>query len=79
MRRAPSTTLGPFAASVRAVASPMPLLAPVMRMTLGFDMRLSPGEVSDCVGESLAAGGDSVDTQGLHDDCLILQSMESGH
>ena len=39
---APTTLLAYIAASVRAVASPMPLLAPVMRMTLGLDIMLSP-------------------------------------
>jgi hypothetical protein len=34
VRRAPSTTAAPRAASTRAVASPMPLLAPVMAMTV---------------------------------------------
>jgi len=42
-RRAPSTTVAPWAASRRAVASPMPLLAPVMSTILPvmFDMGLS--------------------------------------
>jgi hypothetical protein len=34
MRRAPSTTVAPRAARYRAVASPRPLLAPVMTATL---------------------------------------------
>jgi hypothetical protein len=51
VRRAPRTTLAPCSASSRAVASPMPLLAPVMRTTrpateavegVMFDMMLLP-------------------------------------
>lgn len=41
VRRAPSTTVAPAAARVRAVASPKPLLAPVMTTTFPLMFSIS--------------------------------------
>src|ERR1700688_4357185 len=51
-RRAPSTTLAPRSASRSAVASPIPLLAPVIAMTLSLipGMKLSSLEPIAAVG-----------------------------